>query len=252
MTDQHPGLIELDNIASTETDGCLRVEKLIVNSEGHHMIQWAMAHGSDESPSFYLFVNPASSYPESLDACIGRELDQIKERIEMDIYGTELFPYIAGEMLAGKGSVTLTIKDVRNEELRSSRGADQKPVVYFKERDKGLVLNKTNAKQIARLYGRETNDWRGKKISIYAQEGEWFGEKGYAIRIADTIPQNGRGRPAPQQETAHDDDQDEQLVYMNGTKVKMDDAGEVEAFKIYIEEEQTIPPSRAELERWRS
>lgn len=80
-----------------------------------------------------------------------------------------LYPtdYIAAHDLRGK-DVTKTIKSVVIEELRlTGGGKEKKPVLTFSDSKKRLVMNKTNAKTIASLYGNDTNGWVGKKIALY-------------------------------------------------------------------------------------
>lgn len=59
--------------------------------------------------------------------------------------------------------VTLEIKAVRAEDI------DGKPkaVVSFQGTKKELVMNRTNAEAVKLMFGRETNDWLGKKVTIY-------------------------------------------------------------------------------------
>lgn len=106
----------------------------------------------------------------------------------MNIFKTELFPYIEGQSLVGK-SVTLTMTTVTTEMLKNRQGRDEKKyILYFQETPKGLVLNKTNAKRIANLYGAETDAWAGKRITIYAEPVRAFGEDHNAVRVAPAIP----------------------------------------------------------------
>ena len=59
-----------------------------------------------------------------------------------------------------------------------------KPVVYFKGKDKGLVLNKTNARAVARKHGASMDAWIGKTVSIYQARVDAFGERDVpAVRI---------------------------------------------------------------------
>jgi hypothetical protein len=44
-------------------------------------------------------------------------------------------------------------------------------VVYFQGKQKGLVTNKTNANNIAALYGDDTDDWIGQKIMLNFRNG---------------------------------------------------------------------------------
>jgi hypothetical protein len=46
-------------------------------------------------------------------------------------------------------------------------GEDERPVLYFRGKDKGLVLNKTNANTIAYAFGDETQDWRDGEIVLF-------------------------------------------------------------------------------------
>jgi hypothetical protein len=63
-----------------------------------------------------------------------------------------------------------------------------------RDREKGLVLNKTNASKIAQLLGsKDTDDWSGSKIKLYATEAEFGGETFEAIRIKAA----GTDKPAP-------------------------------------------------------
>lgn len=59
-----------------------------------------------------------------------------------------------------------------------------KPVVHFVGKDRGLVLNKTNARAIARKLGPNMSRWAGNKIGIYQAKVDAFGEKGVpAVRV---------------------------------------------------------------------
>jgi hypothetical protein len=62
-------------------------------------------------------------------------------------------------------------------------GDDKKPVLYFSGTDKGLVLNVTNANSIKELYGPETNDWRGRAITLYVAKVEYQGKRMDGIRV---------------------------------------------------------------------
>ena len=120
----------------------------------------------------------------------------------MNIFSTNLFEYLAGEMFLDKNGkpteVTLTMKDVKVKEIADGRGGDaEKPVLSFQERDKLLVLNKTNARIIAGLYGPETGDWLGKKVTITGEHGAWFGKKGVRVVVLDHVVPNGNGKAKP-------------------------------------------------------
>lgn len=112
----------------------------------------------------------------------------------MDITRTNIFPYIEGDFLVGLKDVVLTMTHVTEEDLPTHNGkTERKFVLYFKETEKGLVLNKTNCKTIIGLYGKMTEGWAGKKIAIYGTEVKAFGQLHNAIRIREYTPKNGNG-----------------------------------------------------------
>lgn len=96
-----------------------------------------------------------------------------------------------------EADLTLTIASVKFEELGQGDKAETKPVVYFDEAEKGLVLNKTNATTIAELHGRTTEQWIGKRIAIYATEVEMGGKVSMGIRLRAPKAPTG---PAPSAE----------------------------------------------------
>jgi hypothetical protein len=112
---------------------------------------------------------------------------------DFDIFTTDLFPYLEGEEIKDK-TLTLTIKDVRQEKMQSHKGKEEsKYVLYFRETSKGFVLNKTNAKRIAILHGKMTGGWADKQITLYTEEVKAFGETHNALRVALATPSNGNG-----------------------------------------------------------
>lgn len=94
--------------------------------------------------------------------------------------------YIKASDLNGR-AVTVTIRDVKVEQI--GRDRDEKPVLYFEGKQKGLVLNKTNARKIATLLGSmDTDDWAGYKIAIFPSETEFSGETVECIRVKAAEP----------------------------------------------------------------
>jgi len=95
----------------------------------------------------------------------------------------DFFPskWLKASDLKGREPV-VTIKGVVREEVGQKR--EMKPIVYFKEAQKGLVLNKTNAGRITQIAGSGVvSDWKGVQIRLYATEVEFQGEMTDAIRI---------------------------------------------------------------------
>ena len=81
---------------------------------------------------------------------------------------------------------TLTIASVAIETI----GEDAKPVVYFTERETGLVLNKTNKETIKQIVGSsDTDHWIGKQITLFTTQVDFQGKQVEAIRIRLRGPQ---------------------------------------------------------------
>ena len=93
----------------------------------------------------------------------------------------------------GDTNLVCTIDRVELEVLGYGESRDEKAVVYFKEIDKVLVLNKTNATSISRMYGDDTAEWKNKKIALYTKEVDYRGETFLGIRVRFGLPVNVAG-----------------------------------------------------------
>jgi hypothetical protein len=65
---------------------------------------------------------------------------------------------------------------------RETIGDDHKPVLYFKGKDKGVVLNKTNAGTISDAYGDDTEDWFDQPLILFSVMVDFQGKVAPAIR----------------------------------------------------------------------
>ena len=82
--------------------------------------------------------------------------------------------------------VTFTIADVELQELeREDNSKERKGLMSFRETPKLLVLNRTNAKCIAAMFGNETDAWRGKRVTFFPapMKDPFSGEQITAIRV---------------------------------------------------------------------
>lgn len=61
--------------------------------------------------------------------------------------------------------------------------ADPKPVAYFAGKNRGLVLNKTNASTIAAGYGDETDAWAGRPLVIFTTSTSFQGRQVPCLRV---------------------------------------------------------------------
>lgn len=129
----------------------------------------------------------------------------------MDIFKTDLFKFVSGDMLDGK-TVMMTIRAVELEKVTGPQGENEKPMVYFQGSKKPLILNKTNAVKLYKALGRETTAWHGAKVELYPEEVKAFGKVSNAVRIGKIekptpiTPQQRRARQAGNNALLHGDD----------------------------------------------
>jgi hypothetical protein len=76
-------------------------------------------------------------------------------------------------------------------------GKEEKWVLYFKNSDKGLPLNKTNKLAIAEIHGDDTDDWDGKVIRVFRDKTQYEGKRVSCMRISESLasPTPGSGSP---------------------------------------------------------
>ncbi len=95
------------------------------------------------------------------------------------------------------------------------RQRDMKAILYFKGKEKGLVLNKTNATKITQLAGTNmTESWDGLRIKLYATETEYAGDTVECIRIKAAPANSARPvAPPPPPPVEHDDITDSDIPF---------------------------------------
>lgn len=99
------------------------------------------------------------------------------------------YKYTGAYELQPNEEKVVTIKKVCKEEVNSTDGKKSMCLVaYFNESSKPMVLNKTNCKTIEKLYSPFTEEWIGKKITVFAQKVKAFGDTVDALRIRPTRP----------------------------------------------------------------
>jgi hypothetical protein len=104
-----------------------------------------------------------------------------------------LFPskYIRCADLRGK-DVTKTIAKVQVDALQMKGGKkEKKPVIYFSDSEKMLVLNKTNAMAIAKYLGPETDAWAGKQVTLMPAKDRMGPDIVDCVRIKDCPGNDG-------------------------------------------------------------
>ena len=159
---------------------------------------------------------------------------------------SEMFPskYISGSDLNGKPFV-LVIAGVTQEEMFDvqMQKKTRKWVLYFKDAKKGLLLGKTQAKEVADIVQSEDTDgWKGKKVEIYPTQIKAFGKRFTAVRFRK--PSTDKMQQIPS--TFQDDVEDEM------PEISMDEVPEENELEIILAcdiliKELTEIPGRAGL-----
>jgi hypothetical protein len=105
---------------------------------------------------------------------------------------SEEFPsqYIKASDLGGR-EIRVTMANVERETI----GTDKKLVLYFKGKQKGLVLNKTNAGTIGDAYGDDTDDWYDQPLILFSVKTDYQGKVVDATRCR--VPTAKDNKPAP-------------------------------------------------------
>lgn len=106
----------------------------------------------------------------------------------------DLYPskYVRANDLNGQ-AVRVTIEDCRLEHFDD----ESKPLLAFVGKQKGLLLNKTNAGLLAAAMGDETDDWRGREVELYPDRVMFQGRMVDAVRLRVPRP----AQPAPAQQS---------------------------------------------------
>jgi len=89
-----------------------------------------------------------------------------------------------GDEIGASRAVTIDRVEVREV------GAEKvkKGVMFVREYSRGLVLNKTNSRTIAGLFGTDTDDWIGEQVVLYRSETSFQNKTVPCIRVKDTRP----------------------------------------------------------------
>lgn len=107
---------------------------------------------------------------------------------------SEAFPskYLRAADLHGR-SVRVVIQRIEMESV--AQGEPAKPVLYFQGKEKGVVLNKTNAINLSSVFGDDSDSWIGATVELFSMKVQFQGNLVDAIRMRAI----GNGSSRPQQ-----------------------------------------------------
>ena len=113
-----------------------------------------------------------------------------------------VFPskYLKGTDIPSGVMITLTIDHVTIENMGGFSGSDDpddnKLVLYFAGKTRGLVLNMTNRQLLRDTFGKETDNWVGHQIQLYATPTQYKKQMVQGLRIAIPKPARPPQQPA--------------------------------------------------------
>ena len=98
--------------------------------------------------------------------------------------------YLFAFDMAQPDQLTSPVK-VTGGEIKGTGGKkSKKPLCYFRESkdQRPLGLNSTNCKTIAAMYGNDTANWIGKRITLYPTQTSFGSETVDCIRVRPGVP----------------------------------------------------------------
>ena len=99
--------------------------------------------------------------------------------------------YLGAYSLEAGNDMILTIKSVKREMITGTGGKKEEcPVCHWQENQKPMILNVTNMKSIAKMYGPYIENWAGKRVQIYASTTKFGGDTVECLRIRKDSPED--------------------------------------------------------------
>jgi len=90
--------------------------------------------------------------------------------------------FLKADDLKGQ-AIKVKIKDSKVEAMTQDPNGDQKLVIYFEGKDKGVALNQTNWKILAGTFGNDSDEWNGKEIELFSMMVDYQGKMVPALRL---------------------------------------------------------------------
>ena len=103
-------------------------------------------------------------------------------------------PFLKGDDLEEGERSVVTIKSAEEVDFPSG---DRVPVLEFLELDQKLTLNKTRVKKLVELLGEDTDEWKGRKISLYRIDVQYNGKTMPGVAVA-AAPKGKQGPMQPE------------------------------------------------------
>jgi hypothetical protein len=119
-----------------------------------------------------------------------------------DLYGSQ---YLAATDL--KKPFTAVVEEVDKQDFaRQGERQKMKVVVHLKGVKKPIVVNKTNALNLSEQYGKDFDEWVGKRVTVKAEPTTFGGKRVMGLRL---YPDEAPALKAPKSKTSSADFNDE-------------------------------------------
>jgi hypothetical protein len=105
--------------------------------------------------------------------------------------------YLGAYSLPEGQDMTVVIQSVSKEMVTGTGGKKDECTVAKLQGNKPMILNNTNCKTIAKLYGAYIEDWAGKPITLFASTTKLAGDTVECLRIRPVVSAPPRP-PIPQ------------------------------------------------------
>lgn len=99
--------------------------------------------------------------------------------------------YLGAYSLNEGQDMTITLQNVKREMVTGNGGKKEECMVAYIKGNKPMILNRTNAKSIEKLYGPYIEDWAGKQVTLYESSTRVGGDTVACLRIRPTVTANG-------------------------------------------------------------
>jgi hypothetical protein len=121
-----------------------------------------------------------------------------------DIYKSNSKFLKAADLNGGKPIVEIETAEVHENTYNGE--VKQQIVLTFKDKEKVLGLNVTNARRIAALIGTtDFHDWPGWRLRLYTDQTDLDGKTVDCIRVFPDLPEQANGKVAAPTSGADDD-----------------------------------------------
>ena len=127
---------------------------------------------------------PPSDDDELLLMTMFQQVLENKQMALSDYFPKGESKYLKADDLKEGTEIRITIDRVAIEAIeREGKAGEDRAVVYFRDKEKGLVLNTTNGKKLVEAYGDSPEAQVGKDVILYRDTVDFKGQMVPCLRI---------------------------------------------------------------------